>query len=570
MQLSVMAPLYLKTDQDWEVFCKNLYTVQDNYAKVLRNNQKDPKSHTVAVSTDIWWGEVQNEQKYYKWEYYDRIAWTLKCLNNERPGMPELVWIPIMSFHQCGGNVNDDILIPIPEWAINNRKYLSDKGNECNEVISLWNDEEVINHYINFIREFSNRYGNQSKTFSEGKRPPKIIEINISCGPAGELRYPSYNSHDNFVYPHYGVGQASQQKAINHYKAFKKSLEFEQNNRIFEVKQSACNANNYIENHSYYKTKEGQDYFRWYNNCLIQHGQRMIQALLDGIDRTPLFNCRIGIKLPGIHWNSANNPAHPRLGEILSGLISPSGATSFNNQPGYLTDGYLRLIWSLCEPDDMNEKFTNLTTKEVSYYDKINCSLNSLYIPGGYNFPCKPGISNEHANLLKNTLRINKRNNKKFEIPKGNMRENLSINIHFTCGEMPIEKKYDKTKLNSVKEKEFANLDEWAGENWKQNNIGDHFSVNPYSKPKSLVTHVGWCGHQISEEIRLNMGIENALPFMGSAEWDNIDQILSKETYGDEFYKGKKTTPYNTVNILRVDTAAGSGEKFPAIIVKYS
>ncbi|KAL0397904.1 UNVERIFIED_CONTAM: Beta-amylase 2, chloroplastic [Sesamum calycinum] len=79
------------------------------------------------------------------------------------PYVPVYVMLPVvMSFHECGGNVGDDVHIPLPQWVI-----------------------EI--------------------EFEEFFRDGVITEIEIGLGPCGELRYPSYPAKHNWKYP--GIGE---------------------------------------------------------------------------------------------------------------------------------------------------------------------------------------------------------------------------------------------------------------------------------------------------------------------------------------------------------------------------
>ena len=112
-----------------------------------------------------------------------------------------------MSFHKCGGNVGDDVTIPLPSWLWTHfslpeqdLKYRSEQGNYSSDVLTLWADRTVKDEYREFLAAFQEHYGSKADS---------ITEINISCGPAGELRYPSYNSHDTGTgYPHPGTRSA--------------------------------------------------------------------------------------------------------------------------------------------------------------------------------------------------------------------------------------------------------------------------------------------------------------------------------------------------------------------------
>ena len=91
--INVMAPLTIgdlknpeKSAEEWRSFSQKLTQIKQMGAD--------------AVSTDIWWGTVEEVEGFYDWRYYDKLADTI-----EHAG---LKWVPILSFHQLGGNVGDD------------------------------------------------------------------------------------------------------------------------------------------------------------------------------------------------------------------------------------------------------------------------------------------------------------------------------------------------------------------------------------------------------------------------------------------------------------------------------
>jgi hypothetical protein len=54
-----------------------------------------------AVSVDVWWGIVERDgDNRFVWDYYDKVADAIRDAG--------LHWAPILSFHQCGGNVGDE------------------------------------------------------------------------------------------------------------------------------------------------------------------------------------------------------------------------------------------------------------------------------------------------------------------------------------------------------------------------------------------------------------------------------------------------------------------------------
>lgn len=298
-----MAPLVV---EDWGSFEQHL--------------QQAKSIGATTVSTDVWWGKVEGDaDQHFDWSYYDKISDVIIGAG--------LQWVPILSFHQCGGNVGDTCDIPLPYWVWKTLggdksyrlKYKSELGNFSHEVIALWSDEKARKQYFEFIRDFSRHFSDKSA---------HIAEINISAGPSGELRYPSYNQHDGFSYPGRGFLQSYSDLAIDDFADFAKEKygSLRELNSVWNT-QLKCwdeiappdDANGFFERKDYLNTQYGKDFSEWYNHALIKHGEFMItlavQALGDSFPGTPL-----GIKIPGVHW-LMGSPELPRAAEVTTGLI---------------------------------------------------------------------------------------------------------------------------------------------------------------------------------------------------------------------------------------------------------
>jgi hypothetical protein len=102
LTINVMAPLLVgggiapggagAKAKDWDAFDAQL---------------KEMKAQGVdAVSSDVWWGIVEQTRHVFDWRYYDALTAHLQTAG--------IRWVPILSFHRCGGNVGDDCDIPIP------------------------------------------------------------------------------------------------------------------------------------------------------------------------------------------------------------------------------------------------------------------------------------------------------------------------------------------------------------------------------------------------------------------------------------------------------------------------
>ncbi len=300
---AVMAPLVV---ENWDGFERQL--------------QEAKAIGATTVSTDVWWGKVEGDaDQNFDWSYYDRVSDAIIAAN--------LKWVPIFSFHQCGGNVGDSCDIPIPHWIwkmLGGDKsyrlmYLSEQGKYCREVIALWSDEQVKNQYIEFIREFSQHFADKA---------PYIDEINVSAGASGELRYPSYNQHDNFHYPDRGFLQAYSDLAIADFTRFAKQKygSLENLNQAWNTTLSDWyeirppdDAPGFFYRKDYLYTQYGEDFSEWYNQALLDHGTFMISLTIEAIGGH-FPNMPVGIKIPGVHW-LMSSPDLPRAAEVTAGLI---------------------------------------------------------------------------------------------------------------------------------------------------------------------------------------------------------------------------------------------------------
>lgn len=324
-----------------------------------------------AISVDVWWGDVEGvADNQFDFSYYDRVFAAIKAA--------DLDIVPIMSFHQCGGNVGDDYTSYLPSWvwtkyaneSINgqwlscyNLKYKSSQGNYCSEYISLWADEVVKNEYIDFMNAFEEHFG---ATYKED-----IQELNISGGPSGELRYPSYNSHDtNTGYPTKGAMQCYSNLA----KAdFREAMLAKYENLEGVNRAWGCNLTNISQitpptdgdnffysngSHNYYESQYGKDLLTWYNDSLVEHGRRMLTYGQEAFDED-FDNIKLGIKIPGIHWQMESTNT-PRAAEVCAGIIN----SDFGENNGYGYNPILEMVSSF--NDEVNLHFTCLEMNDYA------------------------------------------------------------------------------------------------------------------------------------------------------------------------------------------------------------
>jgi beta-amylase len=285
-----------------------------------------------AVSTDVWWGVIEPQDGQYQWRYYDKLSDEIIAAG--------LQWIPILSFHQCGGNVGDTCSIPIPAWIwtkylgspgvddADDLKYESEGRNKSVETVSVWATPLIVGEYQEVMVEFQRHFSNKAA---------HISEVNISLGPAGELRYPSYNSHDSGAgYPTRGRLQAYSALARESFKNFlvrrgKPAMDPPDHGGRDRAEGFFASG----EQNSEY----GKLFFDWYSDSLLQHGRVILTAaaMVFNSDSSVFRGIAIGAKVPGVHWQMAKD----RSAELAAGLIRTSLSDLDDDQKGH---GYRSII----------------------------------------------------------------------------------------------------------------------------------------------------------------------------------------------------------------------------------
>lgn len=319
---NVMAPLDMRlNEQEREKFRRQLAI-----AKGMGVN---------AVAVDVWWGAVEGAgDNQWDWSYYDGLFKEIVDAG--------LHIVPVMSFHRCGGNVGDTCFVPVPDWiwtqyadeapgrSKHDLMYRSEQDNDNGESVSLWKDDWAVPQYIEFMNAFEEHYADK-KTL--------IDEISISGGPAGELRYPSYNAHDQGSgYPNRGFFQSYSGPARKDFRAWvlDKYKDLPGVNRAWGISLDSADrigppddgtpadgrASDFVGRSDHAKIQYGKDFIDWYNGSLAEHGQRMLDAAIQAFDGA-FKGVSLGIKLPGVHWRM-KDPHHPRIAELTAGLIQSS------------------------------------------------------------------------------------------------------------------------------------------------------------------------------------------------------------------------------------------------------
>lgn len=363
---NAMAPLDMQDDEkQWSDFIRQL-----KIAKKIGIN---------AISIDVWWGIVErNADNQFDWNYYDKIISVIESAG--------LQWVPIMSFHRCGGYIGEACNALIPDWVWTNYQnngvsredmlYRSENDDYNDEAVSLWQDALVINQYIEFMNAFEDHYANNASN---------IDEINISMGPSGELRYPAYNPRDpRCDYPTRGCFQAYSTAAKKDFIRFaqNKYLDIKTLNLAWNTNLSDFNevsppddgtphdgrASEFVASNQYIELQYGRDFIDWYHQSLVDHGSRMIEAGLKAFNGA-FSKIEIGLKIPGIHWQMSPNSPHPRITEMAVGLI-PSSVDVTSRSSGYGYKDIMYMVASFQSKRSLALHFTNLEGDDKDIIDE--------------------------------------------------------------------------------------------------------------------------------------------------------------------------------------------------------
>jgi beta-amylase len=348
----------------------------------------------IGITVDVWWGLVErNAPNDFNWEYYRRVAAILKETG--------LLFFPIGSIHQLGGNVGDKGYMPLPSWIWsryrndpqnfeneNDLMFKSEQGHFNGEHISPWATRLVLEDYRRFLQSFAYHFAGYADI---------IPEINISLGPAGELRYPSYDKiNQNADYPERGVLQCYTNAAKNSFRKYLQEKFSDIGNlnqalrtnyssfRDIEPPNPSQDVNFWTHRKQY--SEFGKVFFDWYQDSLIQAGRATLDVARSVFlaPDSPFKHVRLGAKIPGIHWRAGSD----RAAELTAGQIRSSKIAyqnGGNGDPANSDEEYRpilgtflpgdRVHYTALEMSDGNDLSTNLPASLARTVGRIGRQL---------------------------------------------------------------------------------------------------------------------------------------------------------------------------------------------------
>lgn len=286
------------------------FSAFDAQLNTLKNNG------VKVVEVDMWWNHFEpSARNQFDWSYYNNVFTHIKNAG--------LLIEPIFSFHQCGGNVGDNCNFPIPSWVWSlgtqdQMQYKSESGYYDNEYVAPW------------FSTADTLYDEAFKSFAANMSSFKgsFYKIDIGLGPAGELRYPSYNANDGWSYPGRGKFQAYSGPAKTDFQNGMQTKygtisavnsAWGTNLASFSAISPPTDGDNFFTGGGY-KSNYGVDFLTWYQSVLTKHLSTVLSKAHTDLDT---FGAGLGAKIPGIHWQY-NNPSVPHEAEDTAGFYNYS------------------------------------------------------------------------------------------------------------------------------------------------------------------------------------------------------------------------------------------------------
>ncbi|PPF88186.1 hypothetical protein C5B96_03080 [Subtercola sp. Z020] len=330
--VNAMAPLWMadwaSSGPQWQAFTRQLTEFK--------------RIGGTGISVDVWWGKAALSPTTYDWAYYDK---TFAAITAAGLGI-----VPVMSFHQCGGNVGDDgdcktpITIPSFVWApvtvggaVGTRPadnyYQSEYGNISRETVSPWGiaTSRTYQQMTDFMNAFESHFSSGSTDFSGS-----VSEIALSAGASGELREPSYNAHDAGVagapasYPNRGVLQTYSPAAKASFTEWVLSkygsvagaaAAWGIPGLTLDTISAPNDHENFFTSGAFKNITYGKDFTTWNTQSLVGHGRRVLNAAISAFDGA-FSTVDLSEKIPGVHWQTMAASGIRRVPEVAAGLIS--------------------------------------------------------------------------------------------------------------------------------------------------------------------------------------------------------------------------------------------------------
>ncbi|KAL6557194.1 Beta-amylase 7 [Orobanche minor] len=342
-----------------------------------------------GVMVDCWWGVVEaHAPQEYNWNGYKRLFQIVRELKMKLQ--------VVMSFHECGGNIGDDVRIPLPHWvteiARNNPDiFFTDRAGMRNPECLSWgiDKERVLRGrtaaevYFDYMRSFRVEFDD---FFGGGV----ISMIVVGLGPCGELRYPCNPVRHGWRYPGIGEFQCYDQYMM---KSLRKAAEIRGHSFWAQGPENTGSYNSrphetvFFCDGGDYDGYHGRFFLSWYSQALVDHGDRVLSLAKLAFEGT-----RVAAKLSSLHWwyktashaaeltagfyNSSNRDGYAA---VMAMLKRHEAALCFACSEMSMIDNHMDLSESLADPDGLA-------------WQVVNAAWDAcIPVAGANSFPCHDG-----------------------------------------------------------------------------------------------------------------------------------------------------------------------------------
>ncbi|KAG0491638.1 hypothetical protein HPP92_004691 [Vanilla planifolia] len=302
-----------------------------------------------GLKVDCWWGIVEAHAPLeYNWHGYKHLFQIVREL--------KLKLQVVMSFHECGGNIGDDVCIPLPYWVAeigrsNPDIFFTDReGRRNSECLSWGIDKErvlrgrtALEAYFDFMRSFRIEF---DEFFEDGI----IHSIEVGLGPCGELRYPSYPIKHGWRYPGIGEFQCYDQYLL---KSLRKAAEARGHSFWARGPENAGCYNSIPQETAFfcdggdYDGHYGRFFLNWYTQLLVEHADHVLS-----LAKLVFEGASVVAKIPGIYWwyKTASHAA-----ELAAGFYNPCNRDGYASIASMLKKHYATLNFSCAEVQNLGQ-----------------------------------------------------------------------------------------------------------------------------------------------------------------------------------------------------------------------
>ncbi|KAL0230853.1 hypothetical protein PCE1_003230 [Barthelona sp. PCE] len=281
---------------------------------------------TDGVMLDAFWGALSTDKFKFDFSPIKTIVDIAR-----RHGLKVQL---VTSWHQLGGNVGDPVFIGLPQWILDVQKqvdydifYRDQWGHSDPEYVSLGVADKKIFYgksIIDIYQMYLEQMQDQMKLyFQDGT----INELQISLGPAGELRYPSYISKlgDQQLWDFPGVGafMAWSEPMLDNLRSYMNELGHpEWTTPPTDAGWWSSKPWETLFFTKGYKSDYGRSFLSWYSQQLIAYGDKVLGM----VKKTIKYNTQIAAKISGIHWQY-NTDSH--AAEVTAGYFNTDGQDGY-------------------------------------------------------------------------------------------------------------------------------------------------------------------------------------------------------------------------------------------------